>query len=241
MNGDELELGVAWQQHVSSSAAGLLWFDSVLGRHREPHRHYHVVRHVRWVVRHALELVGQCDVHDVGAIVAAAFFHDAIYLPGDSDNESASAALAAEALEQLGWASDRIDRVAALIKATGIKATGIKATAIEATAIHSSTDVDTSVLLAADLGILAAEPSGYADYVRGVRREYSAVGDDDWRTGRAAVLRSFVARDHIYEPAIGLTSWERRARANIAAELAGLVGEGLRSGELHEHDAEPGP
>ncbi len=231
MNGDDLELGVAWQQHVSSSAAGLLWFDSVLGRHREPHRHYHVVRHVRWVVRHVLELVGQCDVHDVGAIVAAAFFHDAIYLPGKSDNESASAALAAEALEQLGWASDRIDRVAAMIKAT----------AIEATAIHSSTDVDTSVLLAADLGILAADPSGYAGYLRGVRREYSAVGDDDWRTGRAGVLRSFVARDHIYEPAIGLTSWERRARANIAAELAGLVDEGLRSGELHEHDAEPGP
>lgn len=231
MSGDDLELGVAWQQHVSSSAAGRRWFDSVLARHHETHRHYHGVRHVRWVVRHVLELVEQHHVHDVGAIVAAAFFHDAIYQPARRDNESASAILATNALAELGWDSDRIHRVAALIKAT----------AIEATAMHSSTDLDTSVLLAADLAVLAVGPSAYADYMRGVRQEYSSVSDDDWRTGRADVLRAFLARGHIYEPALGLATWERRARANIAAELAGLAIEGLRGGESHERDAEPAP
>ena len=60
-----------------------------------------------------------------------------------------------------------------------------------ATASHDppGADRDTAVLLAADLGVLAAEPARYADYANAVRREYSHVDDDGWRSGRGAVLR----------------------------------------------------
>ena len=47
-------------------------------------------------------------------------------------------------------------------------------------------DRDTAVLLAADLAVLAAEPSRYVEYATAVRREYAHVDDDAWRAGRAA-------------------------------------------------------
>ena len=81
-------------------------------------------------------------------------------------------------------------------------------------------DRDTAVLLAADLAVLAAEPSRYADYATAVRREYAHVDDDAWRSGRARVLRTLLDRPRLFAPELGLDEWERRARANVTSELA---------------------
>ena len=93
-----------------------------------------------------------------------------------------------------------------------------------ATAGHDAAgaDRDTAVLLAADLGVLAAEPARYADYANAVRREYSHVDDDGWRTGRGAVLRNLLDRQRLFATELGLDDWEHRARGNITAELAAL-------------------
>jgi predicted metal-dependent HD superfamily phosphohydrolase len=55
-----------------------------------------------------------------------------------------------------------------------------------------------------------------------VRREYGHVDDAAWRTGRAAVLRALLDRQHLFAPSLGLDDWEARARANLTAELATL-------------------
>jgi predicted metal-dependent HD superfamily phosphohydrolase len=218
---DELELRVAWRQHVAPAATSATsdeWFDAVLAHHREPHRRYHGVRHLRWVVRHAIELAGRPEaagrVDDLGAVVAAAFFHDAVYDPTRTDNEAVSARLAGRALGELGWTPARAASVSTLIDATA----GHTASAAPGAAL------DTAVLLAADLAVLASDPASYAEYVTGVRAEYAHVVDSDWRTGRTGVLRRFTERSAIFDPALGLDAWERRARANLAAELAGLSG-----------------
>lgn len=205
MPGDDLELRLAWQQHVGRSPAAERWFESLLARHREPSRHYHGTRHVRWVVRHAIALGAHAA--DVGAVVAAGFFHDAVYDVARHDNEAASARLAVTALREIGWDRGRTERVAALIEATGD---------------HRSSGGDSDVLLAADLAVLASDPARYGDYVRAARREYAHLDDATWRTGRAAVLERLLAREHLYAPRLGLDTWERRARANLAAELASL-------------------
>ena len=207
----ELELRVAWEAHVADDTT---WFDSVLDLHRQPHRRYHGVGHVGWVVRHALDLAARAggQVADLGAVVAAAFFHDAVYDPTRSDNEAVSAALARRALAELGWSADRAATVAELVLATAGH-----------TAVSGpGGSLDTAVLLAADLAVLACEPSGYADYVTGVRAEYAHVSDADWTIGRGRVLTGLIERPAIYDPALGLDTWERRARGNIAAELSGL-------------------
>jgi predicted metal-dependent HD superfamily phosphohydrolase len=77
------------------------------------------------------------------------------------------------------------------------------------------------MLADADLAVLGAEPAVYQAYVVGVRAEYGHLDDATWRTGRSAVLGSFLERDVIYlTPA--MRPHEPRARANLAAERASL-------------------
>ena len=214
MTGGDLELRVAWQRHVGRGPVADKAFDSLIARHRAPGRHYHSERHVQWVVRHVLELVEHVDVIDVGAVIAAAFFHDAVYEPERDDNEVRSAELADATLGEIGWDADRRRRVVAMIVATEHLTGRAEADA--------RLDTDTAVLLAADLAVLAAEPSPYSDYTRAIRREYAHLDDDAWRTGRRRVITGLLDRATIFPPELDLGTWERRARANLTAEAAAL-------------------
>ena len=205
---EEDELWAAWTMAVGAGHDALAALDDVVGRHRQPHRRYHGVRHVTWVVRHVHELAADWPVSDLGAVLAAAFYHDAVYDPRATDNEDQSARLAARVLGELGWSVDRRETVARLVRATaGHVADG---------------DAGCAVLLDADLAVLGAEPAAYQAYVTGVRAEYAHVDAAAWRTGRAAVLRDLLARRPLYATEPARARWEARAGANMAAELATL-------------------
>ena len=132
---DETELRLAWERAVGRSRAARSAFESVLTRHREPHRRYHGVRHVVWVVRHVHSLATHEPVADPDAVVVAACYHDAVYTAGrdrgsttgaPASDEAASAELARRELADLGdpaWPVERIDRVAGMIRATAHLAT----------------------------------------------------------------------------------------------------------------------
>ena len=218
MSADEHELRAAWSRCAGDTRDARALFDSMLSRHREPHRHYHGVRHVTWVVRHVEELAASEPVDDVGAVVVAAFFHDAIYDPRASDNESASARLADRELATLGWDEPRRQRVVTMVEATATHAVP------DAPGIDPGIEMDTAVLLDADLAVLGSEPASYQAYVAGVRSEYAHVSADDWHIGRTQVLQSFLDRPALYATATGRARWEARARANLAAEVASLGG-----------------
>ncbi len=163
-----------------------------------------------WVIRHIEELAAVEHVDHLDEVVAAAFYHDAVYEPTHPANERASARLARRDLTTLGWSDERAERVAAMIEAT---AHGDSGTPIG----------DTAILLDADLAILGSDPAAYSDYVASVRAEFRHVDDDDWRTGRASVLQGFVDRPAIYSTPTARGLWEQRARANLATELAELT------------------
>jgi predicted metal-dependent HD superfamily phosphohydrolase len=227
----EAELRVAWRTYVGGTTDHC---DRLLARHREPHRHYHGLAHVAWVVRHVAELAAAEPVDDHGALVAAAFYHDAVYDPTDSTNERASAQLARHELSVISepsgssglsarsgladppaptgegptWNDDRVATVVALI---------------DGTAGHlDPPDHDAAVFYDADLAVLGADVPAYDAYVTGVRAEYAHLDDDQWRTGRATVLAGFLARPTIFATDEGRRRWERRARANLTAELTTL-------------------
>jgi predicted metal-dependent HD superfamily phosphohydrolase len=120
-------------------------------------------------------------------------------------------------LADCGWEPARVDRVAALIELTA----GHVAPRADDGA-DDGADTGADILLDADLAILGAEPADYRAYVTGVRAEYAHVDDDAWRVGRAAVLRSFLERPAIYRTTSMQATRERRARANLSAELADL-------------------
>jgi membrane glycosyltransferase len=81
---------------------------------------------------------------------------------------------------------------------------------------------DFAIVLDADLAILGADPAEYQAYVNGVRAEYAHVDAAGWRTGRAAVLRHFLGLTAIYRTPTMRVARERRAQANLTAELAAL-------------------
>ena len=206
MSSPEVALRRCWHDLGGTDGPAL---DDLLARHREPQRRYHTTVHVMWVLRHVDDLL-TADV-DGPIVRAAALFHDAVYDPRASTNEAESAALAVRALSPLGWAPAPLGRVAWLIEGTAGHDPAVAAGA-----------PDAAVLFDADLAILGSSPAEYQAYVTGVRTEYAHVDDAGWRSGRAAVLRMFLDRERIYATATMRTARERRARANLAAELAGL-------------------
>lgn len=207
MSSPDVALRRCWHELGGTDGAAI---DEVLARHREPHRRYHTAVHVMWVLRHVDDLLPATGV-DAPVVRAAALFHDVVYDPRSSTNEADSAALAQAALAPLGWSGARLDRVGELIDGTATHDPAVAAT-----------QPDAAVLFDADLAILGSAPAEYQAYVTGVRTEYDHVDEPAWRVGRAAVLRHFLERDPIFATSTMRAARERRARANLSAELAGL-------------------
>jgi predicted metal-dependent HD superfamily phosphohydrolase len=208
----EEQLRAAWLLAVDApgAAASVLEdvFDRLLARYREPHRHYHTVKHLAYVLAMADELTAQVLVRDPRSVRLALFFHDAVYRPGAATNEADSAALARRELGDIGVHADLVDATAALILQTG-------------THEAADGDPDAAVVMDADLAVLASEPAVYAAYVAGVRAEYGHLGPTAWAAGRSEVLRRFLDRGSIFHTA-PMKAREARARANLSAELVTL-------------------
>lgn len=101
--------------------------------------------------------------------------------------------------------------------------------AILATKTHQhapSQPQDVAFLLAADVAVLAAANQEYAAYAQSIREEYAHVSDQDYREGRAHVLRQLLAQERLFPDGSLFSSafagFEERARANMEAELQRL-------------------
>jgi predicted metal-dependent HD superfamily phosphohydrolase len=215
MTQPEIEIRRAWRHIVGQHHDG--YVDALLIRYGEPHRRYHTATHILLVLRHLHDLACAASTQASPELIAAALYHDAIYNPLTGDNEARSAALCAADLVEIGWPAERCAPVEALILATAghVRADEGPRPAVADTA-------ETSMLLDADLAILGAEPGAYQAYANGVRAEYAHLDDDQWRAGRARVLRHFLDRPRLFATEYMFTAVEHRARANIQAELAAL-------------------
>jgi len=166
-------------------------------------RGYHDLRHLADVLENIDELLSADDPARE-AVLLAAWFHDAVY-DGQGDDEERSARLAETEL-------------------AGSPLAGEVARLVRLTRDHRPADADRpgQVLCDADLAILAADDERYASYVSGVRAEYAHVSDEDFATGRAAVLSDLLAKPSLFHTTVARVRWERRARANVQRELSAL-------------------
>ncbi len=175
-------------------------------RYDEPWRQYHVWAHVEAMLRHLA--AAQADgvaLADPDAAVGFVLWHDAVYDPqaGGGRNERLSAELCRAEMDGLADAVS-VDRAVR---------------AIEATISHRLPDgdcPDSAILLDIDLSILGANATGFDGYDAAIRREYAHVAEGDYRTGRAAILRQFLARETLYLTDWARQRWEGRARINLA-------------------------
>jgi predicted metal-dependent HD superfamily phosphohydrolase len=174
----------------------------LLSCYAEPHRAYHTEVHLHAVVS-CLELIGADD-----RLVLAAWFHDAIYQPGRSDNEARSAVFAWEQLSAAGLSAESAEFVKS---------------AVLATSSHDPEKEEFAALIDADLAILGSPPRVYSQYCQGIRQEYDAIPLSAYARGRAAFLQSMLKRPHIFHLPWFRQRYESAARMNLGAELSNLA------------------
>ncbi|MDK2012872.1 MULTISPECIES: HD domain-containing protein [unclassified Deinococcus] len=164
----------------------------------EPGRAYHTGAHVRALLD---ALAGRGVL--MPALALAAWGHDLIYDPRAADNEVRSADVFGDWLAP----ADLQAEVRELILAT--RHTVPVTTRAEA------------LFVDADLSVLGADAATFDAYDRAIRVEYAHVPEAAYRTGRAAVLRSFLKRERLYLTP-EFAGLEPQARVNLARALARL-------------------
>lgn len=186
--------------------------DDLLAAYGSAARHYHGPAHVRdvLVAINAVTEHAQLSDEDRAATVLAGCAHDVVYDGRPGEDERASAMWAGEALLRAASPATLVARVQQLVLVT-------------ADHVPPPGDDAAAVLTDADLAILGSAPEDYDAYAAGVRAEYAHLPDDDWRRGRAEVLRGLLTRDPLYATAAGRQRWEAAARANLDRELDALT------------------
>ena len=79
---------------------------------------------------------------------------------------------------------------------------------------------DAAYFLDMDLSILGTPWSEYQVYAQAVRQEYRHIANEDYRTGRIAVLQKLLAHPVLYLTAYYHNQFEVQARDNIKREIS---------------------
>jgi predicted metal-dependent HD superfamily phosphohydrolase len=193
---------------LGAQGSGLSIFAHLAAAYAESSRAYHNADHIR-------DCLAQLDLSRGNArrpdeVETALWFHDAVYVPGASDNEERSARLAQTALLACAVPLDISRRVAELVLATRH--------------LTIPRDPDAQLLCDIDLSILGRDPGVFDEFERGIRLEYAWVPEPMYRTSRSEVLAGFLRRKSIYQTEFFRARYEQPARANLERVLADLTG-----------------
>jgi len=209
----------AWARLAGDSPTSRTEWAAVVAAWSEPHRRYHGLAHLAAVLGLVEELAATAA--DADAVRLAAWYHDVVYDPERADNEQVSAERARAGLRGL-VPGERLDEAVRLVLLT---------------AGHDPADGDANgaVLCDADLAVLASPPESYAAYASAIREEYGHLSDEEFTTGRIAVLEHLLALPALFRTAEAARLWTDAARANLTAELTLLRRRAASS------DADPPP
>lgn len=182
-------------------------FTGLAVSYADPARVYHTAEHIR-------DCLAQFDLsrnaaERVDEVEAAIWFHDAVYLPGGSDNEDRSANLARTALAGAGVPPEITHRVAGLVLATRH--------------LTVPSEPDAALLCDIDLSILGRAPDEFDEFERRIRREYAWVPESVYRSARSEVLSAFLTRRSIYQTTYFRERYEALARENLARAVKSLA------------------
>ncbi|MDJ0799558.1 MAG: hypothetical protein QNJ51_22540 [Calothrix sp. MO_167.B12] len=179
-------------------------FQLLVTAYSSPERQYHTLSHIHHVLTTINSL--QKYTQNLSVVKLAAWFHDVVYDTRARDNEERSADYAQKLLSSWGIPATITNMVSRLVLNTKNHQADIE-------------DIDSQVLLDADLGILAAHPEEYQRYAQAIRQEYGWMSGIDYILGRQRVLEQFLQRQQIYFTPLMFEQCENSARANIQAEI----------------------
>ena len=184
---------------LGAQGGGLSIFSRLEAAYAEPVRAYHTAEHIR-------DCLAQFDLsrhtaRHADEVEAAIWFHDAVYLPGASDNENRSARLAQTSLADARAPLEVAHRIAGLVVATQH--------------LTIPSEPDEALLCDIDLSILGRTPEVFDEFERRIRREYAWVPEPVYRGARAEILAGFLRRRSIFQTDFFRKRYESQARANL--------------------------
>ncbi len=213
--------------HMLSSTKELMLLEAARPFYSTPTRQYHNWKHAKHVIQAVHAIVSRdescCLVRPCELLIAAAW-HDAVYVPGFSKNEEASAAAFRVAARDIYVPQD-LDRYK-LSDPTFSERTIVRL--IESTHInfHMCTDAeaistlspDTFPLLDADLSSLAVPYEQFVSNQQSIMREQTGILYPRYKMYESARWLSGLLdrRENIFHTTIGRHLYERRARQNIS-------------------------
>jgi predicted metal-dependent HD superfamily phosphohydrolase len=231
-------------RHGASADAAERWWRELETRYSEPHRHYHTLRHIEemldllphadetvvmavWfhdaiyggerneersaeLAREALTELRFPTIETVEQLILATKTHDASQFDRDSARGSLGIVATPAPLSLAAAAADAPTAERA--------ATSSPQSRAAAEPPHSRHEA--AAFLDADLAILGSAPARYDEYAAQIRREYAHIPAALFRSGRASLMRAFLARPRIYATEEFRERFEAQARANIERELS---------------------
>jgi predicted metal-dependent HD superfamily phosphohydrolase len=180
-------------------------FAQLMAQYAEPRRAYHTAAHL--AAMFSLLDRTPFEIARPDLLAWAIWYHDAVYDPRASDNESESA---------------RLFQMSPIATSLSTDEGNIVIEMILATKNHVALTQDQAVLIDLDLSILGEDAALFDAYDAAIRAEYRFVPAEDYAIGRSKVLRIFQARPAIYASPL-MADFERRAKSNIARSLARLA------------------
>jgi len=193
-------------------------------RYRESHRHYHTWRHIESCLALFDRFKSVAD--RPLPLELAIWYHDAVYRPGATDNESESAVLFCGHASRLDLSPAVCSEVKALILSTRHDAAYGEAPSsgrLEAEAVRKSA----KLLCDIDISILGAAPSRYNEYAAAVRAEYAEMDPRSFASRRREFLEHLLGRRKLFHIRELASLYEEQARANIQAEIDSITAAGL--------------
>jgi predicted metal-dependent HD superfamily phosphohydrolase len=188
------------------------WSTAFIARYTELQRHYHTVNHVAAMLgcldKH------QHEVSDPLAVELAIIFHDWIYDPQGKKNEAESIVEFETRAKEIQLDKGLTAKVSRFIDATVAHQIG--------ESVPSDEKSDLSFFLDFDLEVLSRNWEDYSTYAKQIRQEYICYNDEEYRSGRARVLRNFLARERIYFSKPFYEASETVARDNLQREIESL-------------------
>ena len=190
----------------SNEKVALAYWDEISHAYEDKKRFYHNLQHLETLCALLSEVKGA--ISDWPAIVFAIVYHDIIYDPYSSANESKSAEVARERLVHIHVPGITVERAVNIILSTRDH--------------NLSADADCNLFLDADLSVLGSAPAEYLVYAERVRKEFESVPSLIYRAGRKKILKRFLERDSIFKTNVFKDRFEEQARKNILAEIDSL-------------------
>jgi predicted metal-dependent HD superfamily phosphohydrolase len=177
-------------------------FDELMARHIDNGLAYHNLDHISDLLNQYKKFKHLADTHF--AVQSAIWFHDAIHVSGDKDNELKSAELAEKTLLDNGLSKGFSKHVYEMI--------------IDAVYGKNPTDKDTMLLRDIDFSILIQDKEKYDKYSKNIAAEYGFMKDDAFANGRKSFLEKILNND-IFLTKEFKELYEDKARENILWEI----------------------